>query len=80
MGTHCLLPRRGCDFGGKQAYFLTEVILTVSGDLRTDAVLVGVPPQSSAPSLPPRDLRFFCDSLSVWICFYSYLPCCTEFQ
>ena len=41
MGTHCLLPRRGYDFGGKQAYFLTEVILTVSGDLRTDAVLGG---------------------------------------
>ena len=46
MGTHCLLPRRGCDFGGKQAYFLTEVILTVSGDLRTDAVLGGGGPST----------------------------------
>lgn len=43
MDTYCLLPQRGCDFGGKQAYFLTEVILTVSGDLRTDAVLGGGP-------------------------------------
>ena len=46
MGTHCLLPRRGYDFGGKQAYFLTEVILTVSGDLRTDAVLGGGGPST----------------------------------
>ena len=52
MDTYCLLPQRGCDFGGKQAYFRTEVILTVSGDLRTDAVLGGVPPQFSAPFSP----------------------------
>ena len=52
MGTYCLLPCRGCDFGGKQTYFLTKVILTVSRDLRTDAVLEGVLPQSSAPFSP----------------------------
>ena len=79
MGTHCLLPRRGCDFGGKRTCFLTEVLLTVSRDLGAGAVLL---PQSSAPLFPSCDA---CRCGYVFILIYlvalsfSSIPCLSKF-